>query len=72
MVAACVLRPGDARRLDGLTDSKLLTAAAREQYYELIVRRCADSAVVVIPPTEIDRRGCTWRTSRACDAPSRR
>jgi ribonuclease HII len=57
VVAACVLRPGDARRLDGLTDSKLLTAAAREQYYELIVRRCADSAVVVIPPTEIDRRG---------------
>ncbi len=26
VVAACVLRPGDARRLDGLTDSKLLTA----------------------------------------------
>ena len=31
VVAACVLRPGDARRLDGLTDSKLLTAAARER-----------------------------------------
>ena len=57
VVAACVLRPGDARRLDGLTDSKLLTAAAREEYYELIVRRCEDSAVVVIPPAEVDRRG---------------
>jgi ribonuclease HII len=57
VVAACVLRPGDARRLDGLTDSKLLTPAAREEYYELIRRRCADSAVVVIPPTEVDRRG---------------
>jgi ribonuclease HII len=57
VVAACVLRPGDARHLDGLTDSKLLSAAAREEYYELIVRRCADSAVVVIPVEEVDRRG---------------
>jgi ribonuclease HII len=57
VVAACVLRPGDARRLDGLTDSKLLTPAAREEYFELIRRRCADSAVVVIPPEEVDRRG---------------
>ena len=37
VVAACVLRPGDARRLAGLTDSKLLTAAARERFYELII-----------------------------------
>ena len=57
VVAACVLRPGDARRLDGLTDSKLLTPAARDEYYDRILRRCADSAVVVIPPAEIDRRG---------------
>jgi len=57
VVAACVLRPGDARHLDGLTDSKLLTPAAREEYYALILRRCADSAVVVIPPAEVDRRG---------------
>lgn len=57
VVAACVLRPGDARRLDGLTDSKLLTAAAREDYYALIRRRAADLAVVVIPPEEVDRRG---------------
>jgi len=57
VVAACVLRPGDAKRLDGLTDSKLLTPAARAEYYDLILRRCADSAVVVIPPAEIDRRG---------------
>ena len=49
--------PGDARRLDGLTDSKLLTPGAREEYYALIMRRCADSAVVVIPPEEVDRRG---------------
>jgi ribonuclease HII len=57
VVAACVLRPGDAKRLDGLTDSKLLTAAAREEYYTLIRRRAEDLSIVVIPPEEVDRRG---------------
>jgi ribonuclease HII len=57
VVAACVLRPGDAKRLDGLTDSKLLTAAARDEYYRLVVRWAEDHAVVVIPPAEVDRRG---------------
>ena len=57
VVAACVLRPRDARALDGLTDSKLLTAAAREQYYAVIRRRALDHAVVVIPAGEVDRRG---------------
>ena len=57
VVAACVLRPGDAKRMEGLTDSKLLTAAAREEYYGLITLRAADFAVVVIPPSEVDRRG---------------
>ena len=57
VIAACIPRPGDANRLAGLTDSKLLTASARERYYELIVRRAVDWAVVVVPPTEVDRRG---------------
>jgi ribonuclease HII len=57
VVAACVLRLGDAKRLEGLTDSKLLTATAREEYYALVTRRALDSAVVVIPPEEVDRRG---------------
>ncbi len=57
VVAACVLRPGDAVALDGLTDSKLLTAAAREEYYGRILRRALDHHVVVIPPDEVDRRG---------------
>ncbi|MDT7648633.1 MAG: ribonuclease [Pseudonocardiales bacterium] len=57
VVAACVLRPGDAKRLDGLTDSKLLTPAAREEYFALITRWAQDHAVVVIPPEEVDRRG---------------
>jgi ribonuclease HII len=57
VVAACVLRPGDARRFEGLTDSKLLTAAAREEFFTLITRWAADLAVIVIPPAEVDRRG---------------
>jgi ribonuclease HII len=57
VVAACVPRPGDAARWEGLTDSKLLTPDARERFYELIVRRAVDWSVVIIPPTEVDRRG---------------
>ncbi|WP_214407911.1 ribonuclease HII [Pseudonocardia lacus] len=57
VVASCVLRAGDAKHLVGLTDSKQLSAAAREEYYEVIVRRAADHAVIVIPPEEVDRRG---------------
>jgi ribonuclease HII len=57
VVAACVLRDGDAKALDGLTDSKLLTAAAREEFHARIVRRSVAHAVVVVPPHEVDRRG---------------
>jgi ribonuclease HII len=57
VVASCVLRPGDAGRFEGLTDSKLLTPAARERMYDLVVRRAVDYAVVVIPVPEVDSRG---------------
>ncbi|MGQ0482189.1 MAG: ribonuclease HII [Pseudonocardia sp.] len=57
VVAACVPGPGEDARWAGLTDSKLLSEPARERYYDLIVRRAADWAVVVIPPSEVDRRG---------------
>jgi ribonuclease HII len=57
VVAACVLRPGDARRFEGLTDSKLLSPALREEFYHRIVRRAEDFSVIVIPPAEVDRRG---------------
>ena len=46
MVASCVLRPGDARKLDGLTDSKLLTEKARDRMYDMVVARAVDYAVV--------------------------
>lgn len=57
VVAACVLRPSDAKALDGLTDSKLLTPAARDRWFEVIARRAVDLAVVVIGSGEVDRRG---------------
>src|SRR5215472_13872036 len=57
VVASCVLRPGDARRLDGLTDSKLLTERARDRMYDLVLARAVDYAVVVIPPADVDGLG---------------
>lgn len=57
VVAACVLRPADSVALDGLTDSKLLSAARRAHYYDLIVARAVARSVVLIPPEEIDELG---------------
>ncbi len=57
VVASCVLRPGDARKLEGLTDSKLMTEKARDRMFDLIRARAVDYAVVIIPPAEVDRFG---------------
>ncbi|MDQ3763848.1 MAG: ribonuclease HII [Actinomycetota bacterium] len=57
VVAACVLRPADAAALDGLTDSKLLTAARRRHYHDLITARAVARSVLVIPPDEVDELG---------------
>ncbi|GAA4809906.1 hypothetical protein GCM10023200_54610 [Actinomycetospora chlora] len=56
-VAACILRPGDARRFEGLTDSKLLTHEERERFAAVIERRALDWHVVLVDPPEVDRRG---------------
>ncbi|WP_086789143.1 ribonuclease HII, partial [Crossiella equi] len=57
VVAACVLRPGDTRRFEGLTDSKLLTAAARDRMYDLVLARAVAHSVVVVDPAEVDALG---------------
>jgi ribonuclease HII len=57
VIASCVLKPGDAARFEGLTDSKLLTAAARERMYDLVLKRAVDYAVVVVPVEEVDLIG---------------
>jgi ribonuclease HII len=57
VVAAVVLPPGRRGEIDGLTDSKLLTPAARERIYAAVVAQAVAYSVVVIPPGEIDSRG---------------
>lgn len=57
VVAACILPPGRRGRIDGLDDSKLLTAATRERLYSQIVRRALGYSIVIIPAAEIDAYG---------------
>ncbi|WP_020671261.1 ribonuclease HII [Amycolatopsis nigrescens] len=57
VVAACVLRPGDAARLSELTDSKLLTAPARDRVYDRVLARALDYSVMVISHEEVDALG---------------
>jgi len=57
VVAACILPPGRRGRIDGLDDSKLLTAATRERLFVEVTRRALAYSVVIIPPGEIDAFG---------------
>ncbi|MFY1690724.1 ribonuclease HII [Plantactinospora sp. WMMB782] len=57
VAAAAVLPEGRRGEIDGLTDSKLLTPAARERIYAEVVARALAYAVVVIPAAEVDARG---------------
>src|SRR4051794_2372582 len=57
VVAACILPPGRRGRIDGLDDSKVLTAATRERLYSRIVARALAYSVVIIPAAEIDAYG---------------
>lgn len=53
VVAAVVL----GKQIEGLTDSKLIPPARREELYARILATARAVHVVVIPPAEIDRRG---------------
>jgi len=53
VVAACILPPGRRGRIEGLNDSKLLTAAVRERLYAEIVRRAVAYSVVIVAAGEI-------------------
>ncbi len=57
VVAACVLPAGRRGQIEGLTDSKLLTAPVRERLYHQVVSRADAFAVVVVPAAEIDAYG---------------
>lgn len=58
LVAGAVIlddRPG--RRIDGLNDSKMLTAQTRERLYDQIVAKAVAWSVVAISPAECDTLG---------------
>jgi ribonuclease HII len=57
VVAACVLPLGKRGCIDGLTDSKLLTAPVRERLYGEVVRRAVSYSIVVVSAAEIDAYG---------------
>jgi ribonuclease HII len=56
-VAACILPAGRRGRIDGLDDSKLLTAPTRERLYRQVIERAVAYSVVLIPAAEIDAWG---------------
>jgi len=57
VVAAVALEPRRRPGMDGLADSKALTAPAREAAYAEVVARALAWHVVVIPPGDIDAFG---------------
>nr|MDT0661492.1 ribonuclease HII [Micromonospora sp. DSM 115978] len=57
VAAAVVLPQGRRGEIEGLTDSKLLTPAARERIHDAVLERALAHAVVVIPAVEVDARG---------------
>src|SRR3954451_12052988 len=57
VAAACVLPPGRRGRVPGLADSKLLTAATRDEVYAEVVDRALAWSVVTIPVGDLDARG---------------
>jgi ribonuclease HII len=57
VVAACVLPRGRRGDIDGLTDSKLISAPIRERLYDEVVKRAVGYSVVIVPAAEIDAYG---------------
>jgi ribonuclease HII len=60
---AVVLHPD--RRIDGLADSKALTAAARSRLFHVIARNAVAWAVICVEPDEIDRLNIHQASLRA-------
>ncbi|MEU8117469.1 ribonuclease HII [Spirillospora sp. NPDC049024] len=57
MVVAAVILQGGRGKIEGLTDSKLLTPARRERLYAEIIERAYAWSAIVIPCHDIDRIG---------------
>lgn len=56
LVAAAVILPVGVQ-IEGVADSKTLTAQTRERLYDEIVEVAESWSVVVIPPADVDKRG---------------
>ncbi|HSY14341.1 MAG TPA: ribonuclease HII [Jatrophihabitantaceae bacterium] len=57
VVAACVLASGRRGRVEGLADSKVLSAVTRERLYGEVVAASAAYSIVVITAAEVDAFG---------------
>lgn len=57
LVVAAVILQGGRGKIDGLTDSKLLTPARREELYAEVTKRAYAWSAVIIPCHDIDRIG---------------
>ncbi len=57
VAAAVVLADTPARRINGLADSKLLTARARERVYDEVMAKALSVAWVRVEPQECDQLG---------------
>jgi ribonuclease HII len=57
VVAACILPRGRRGQIDGLTDSKLLSAPVRERLYGEVVQRAVAYSIVIVAAREIDAYG---------------
>ena len=57
LVAAVILAPGRRGRIEGLADSKLLTAARRERLYDEITATATAWSALIVSREEIDRTG---------------
>ncbi|MDO4910959.1 MAG: ribonuclease HII [Corynebacterium sp.] len=59
-IAACILPPEPIEDLEGLTDSKKLTARKREQLFGAIQKHALAWSIVDISAAEIDEFGIQW------------
>lgn len=57
VVAGCILPPGRRGRIEGLDDSKVLTASTRERLYREVTARALAYSIIAIPAAEIDAFG---------------
>ena len=64
VVAACILPP--FLRIEGINDSKKLSAKKREELYKIIIKEAVDYKIVFISEKEIDTLNIYQATKKEC------